>query len=270
MKVSKQIVWGFSGALASFYAQHISGAQRLANGNTLICSGTQGHIFEVTSTGDLVWEYVSPIMGGFISATLGVDASGMPVKGGPVSNNSVFRAQRLAPDFPGLLGKPLFNEGPLTKPAAYTGFGFGGSGIGGGGRYDGLMAQLGGQDLSGIGYGLGVDRTVLALEAEGVTLDGVERRVDVYGVALGAEAKKAMALLINDLRAAGISADMAYGDRGLKGAMKGADRAGARVALVLGENELAAGTVAVKDLAAHTQSDVALDAIVGQLRASLG
>ncbi len=133
MKVSKQIVWGFSGALASFYAQHISGAQRLANGNTLICSGTQGHIFEVTSTGDLVWEYVSPIMGGFISATLGVDASGMPVKGGPVSNNSVFRAQRLAPDFPGLLGKPLFNEGPLTKPAAYTGFGFGGSGIGGGG-----------------------------------------------------------------------------------------------------------------------------------------
>ena len=144
------------------------------------------------------------------------------------------------------------------------------SGIGGGGRYDGLMAQLGGQDLSGIGYGLGVDRTVLALEAEGVTLDGVERRVDVYGVALGAEAKKAMALLINDLRAAGISADMAYGDRGLKGAMEGAGRAGARVALVLGENELAAGTVAVKDLAAHTQSDVALDAIVGQLRASLG
>ncbi len=59
------------------------------------------------------------------------------------------------------------------------------SGIGGGGRYDGLMAQLGGQDLSGIGYGLGVDRTVLALEAEGITAEdlGVQRRVDVYGVA---------------------------------------------------------------------------------------
>src|SRR5699024_8126479 len=72
------------------------------------------------------------------------------------------------------------------------------SGIGGGGRYDGLMAQLGGQDLSGIGYGLGVDRTILALEAEGVAV-GQERRVDVYGVPLGQAAKKAMAGVINDL-----------------------------------------------------------------------
>ena len=134
------------------------------------------------------------------------------------------------------------------------------SGIGGGGRYDGLMAQIGGQDLSGIGFGLGVDRTVLALEAEGVTLDGVERRVDVFGVAMGEEASKRMSLLIDDLRAAGISADMSYGGRGLKGAMKGADRAGAKFALVLGENELAAGEVAVKNLAEHSQTSVALDA----------
>ncbi|MCT1498223.1 histidine--tRNA ligase [Corynebacterium sanguinis] len=134
------------------------------------------------------------------------------------------------------------------------------SGIGGGGRYDGLMAQIGGQDLSGIGFGLGVDRTVLALEAEGVTLDGVERRVDVFGVAMGEEASKRMSLLIDDLRAAGISADMSYGGRGLKGAMKGADRAGAKFALVLGENELAAGEVAVKNLAEHSQTSVALNA----------
>ena len=130
------------------------------------------------------------------------------------------------------------------------------SGIGGGGRYDGLMAQLGGQDLSGIGYGLGVDRALLALEAEGITLDGVESRVDVFGVALGAAAKRTMTTLINDLRKAGISADMSFGDRGLKGAMKGADRAGARFALVLGEQELENGTVALKDLAAHEQHDV--------------
>ena len=127
------------------------------------------------------------------------------------------------------------------------------SGIGGGGRYDGLMAQLGGQDLSGIGYGLGVDRALLALEAEGITLDRVESRVDVFGVALGAAAKRTMSTLINDLRKAGISADMSFGDRGLKGAMKGADRAGARFALVLGEQELENGTVALKDLAAHEQ-----------------
>ncbi|MGV0341744.1 histidine--tRNA ligase [Corynebacterium mastitidis] len=134
------------------------------------------------------------------------------------------------------------------------------SGIGGGGRYDGLLAQLGGQDLSGIGYGLGVDRTVLALEAEGIDLSAP--RVEVYGVALGARAKRAMAALVNDLRMAGVRADMAYGDRGLKGAMKGADRAGARLALVLGDQELEAGTVAVKDLAEHSQRDVALDSVV--------
>ncbi|AGF72604.1 histidine--tRNA ligase [Corynebacterium halotolerans] len=146
------------------------------------------------------------------------------------------------------------------------------SGIGGGGRYDGLMAQLGGQDLSGIGYGLGVDRTVLALEAEGVDLDekfGTGRRVDVYGVALGADAKKAMALLVNDLRAAGVATDMAYGDRGLKGAMKGADRAHAKFALVLGDQELERGTVAVKNLADQSQQDVALADVVTALQAVL-
>ncbi|MBK3427911.1 histidine--tRNA ligase [Corynebacterium tuberculostearicum] len=139
------------------------------------------------------------------------------------------------------------------------------SGIGGGGRYDGLMAQLGGQDLSGIGYGLGVDRALLALEAEGITLDGVESRVDVFGVALGAAAKRTMTTLINDLRKAGISADMSFGDRGLKGAMKGADRAGARFALVLGEQELENGTVALKDLAAHEQHDVQVSDLVSVL-----
>ncbi|MDN8596584.1 histidine--tRNA ligase [Corynebacterium tuberculostearicum] len=139
------------------------------------------------------------------------------------------------------------------------------SGIGGGGRYDGLMAQLGGQDLSGIGYGLGVDRALLALEAEGISLDGVESRVDVFGVALGTAAKRTMTTLINDLRKAGISADMSFGDRGLKGAMKGADRAGARFALVLGEQELENSTVALKDLAAHEQHDVKVSDLVSVL-----
>ena len=142
------------------------------------------------------------------------------------------------------------------------------SGIGGGGRYDGLMAQIGGQDLSGIGFGLGVDRAVLALEAEGVTLDGVDRRVDVFGVGIGEAAQARMAVLIDALRAAGVSADMAYGGRGLKGAMKGADRAGAKYALVLGDRELEAGEIAIKDLAAHSQETVALsaEAVIAQLR----
>ena len=143
------------------------------------------------------------------------------------------------------------------------------SGIGGGGRYDGLMAQLGGQDLSGIGYGLGVDRAILALETEGITLEGSDSRVDVYGIALGTAAKRRMTGIINDLRKAGIAADMSFGDRGLKGAMKGADRAGARFALVLGDQELENGTVAVKDLAAHEQRDVELLQLVAILARDL-
>ncbi|WIM68939.1 histidine--tRNA ligase [Corynebacterium breve] len=143
------------------------------------------------------------------------------------------------------------------------------SGIGGGGRYDGLMAQIGGQDLSGIGYGLGIDRTVLALEAEGVTLDGVDRRVDVFGVALGADSRRRMSLLVDELRAAGVSADMSYGDRGLKGAMKGADRAGARFTLVLGDRELEAGEVSVKNMEDHSQDPIALDEVVATLRGKL-
>ena len=133
------------------------------------------------------------------------------------------------------------------------------SGIGGGGRYDGLMAQIGGQDLSGIGFGLGVDRTVLALEAEGVQIEGVDQRVIAYGVGIGEQAQKRMALLIDELRANGISADMSYGGRGLKGAMKGADRSGAAAALVLGERELEAGEITVKNLEDQTQKTVALD-----------
>ena len=134
------------------------------------------------------------------------------------------------------------------------------SGIGGGGRYDGLMAQLGGQELSGIGFGLGVDRTLLALEAEGVSA-GSPRRVDVYGVPLGSEAKRVLAGVVNNLRAAGVSTDMSYGDRGLKGAMKGASRSGARYCLVLGEQELADGNVAVRDMNNHEQETVSLSAV---------
>ena len=83
--------------------------------------------------------------------------------------------------------------------------------------------------------------------------------MDVFGVAIGDEATKRMSVLVDELRNAGIPADMAYGGRGLKGAMKGADRAGAHTALVLGERELEAGEVTVKNLEDHSQRTVALD-----------
>lgn len=143
------------------------------------------------------------------------------------------------------------------------------SGIGGGGRYDGLMAQLGGQDLSGIGFGLGVDRTVLALEAEGVS-PTTGRRVDVYGVPMGADAKRRMAVIVDRLRRAGLSVDMSYGDRGLKGAMKGADRAGALFALVLGESELDKGTVVLRDLSTRQQEEVTVEDVELVVKKAVG
>ncbi|MCZ8379477.1 histidine--tRNA ligase [Mycobacterium sp. CPCC 205372] len=143
------------------------------------------------------------------------------------------------------------------------------SGIGGGGRYDGLMRRLGGQDVSGIGFGLGVDRTLLALQAEGRQV-GRARAVDVFGVPLGERAKLRLAVLAAELRGAGVSVDLAYGDRGLKGALRAADRSGAVLALVAGDRDIDAGTVGVKDLATGTQVDVQLDAAVADVLQRLG
>jgi histidyl-tRNA synthetase len=142
------------------------------------------------------------------------------------------------------------------------------SGIGGGGRYDGLMATLGGQPLSGVGFGLGVDRTLLACRAEGV-MPWSEARCEVFGVPLGDAAKRRLVGLAAQLRRAGVRVDLAYGGRGLKGAMKAADRSGARLALVLGERDLDAGTIGVKDLATGEQQSVDLDAVVDTVVAAL-
>jgi histidyl-tRNA synthetase len=143
------------------------------------------------------------------------------------------------------------------------------SGIGGGGRYDGLMRRLGGQDLSGIGFGLGVDRTLLALRAEGKSV-GETSRCDVFGVPLSEQAKLKLAVLAGRLRASGVRVDLAYGDRGLKGAMRAADRSGARIALVAGDRDLESGTIGVKDLATGEQVSVATDSVVAEVISLLG
>ncbi|NCV79706.1 MAG: histidine--tRNA ligase, partial [Actinobacteria bacterium] len=97
------------------------------------------------------------------------------------------------------------------------------SGIGGGGRYDGLMEQLGGQALSGIGFGLGVDRALLAAEAEGVIASD-EFASDLFIIPLGEPAKVQALTIAANLRKAGKVVEIAFGDRALKGAMKGADK----------------------------------------------
>ena len=131
------------------------------------------------------------------------------------------------------------------------------------------MAAIGGkQELSGIGFGIGVDRTVLALAAENVSVAG-EGRVQVFGVPLGGAAKDELVAVAGRLRARGVRVDLAYGDRGLKGAMKAADRSGARLALVLGENELAERTIEIKDLNDGRQTKVALDDVLTEVAARL-
>ncbi|MER5643792.1 histidine--tRNA ligase [Streptosporangium sp. NPDC002524] len=144
------------------------------------------------------------------------------------------------------------------------------SAVGGGGRYDGLSEMLGGPPLPSVGWALGVDRTVLAMEAEGLFGDeSAEARVRVYGVPLGEEARRRMFLLVTELRRAGLAADMSFGGKGVKGAMKGADRSGAGYAVILGERDIAAGVAQVKDLVSGDQTAVPLAEIVTMLKERL-
>ena len=119
------------------------------------------------------------------------------------------------------------------------------SGIGGGGRYDGLMSSLGGSDVSGIGFGLGVDRILMACQAENC-LPASINQLDLFIVPITEKAKSLGFKLISDLRTAGIGCDMAYGDRGLKGGMKAADKSQARYALVIGDDEVISGKCELK------------------------
>jgi len=140
------------------------------------------------------------------------------------------------------------------------------SGIGGGGRYDGLMAQLGGQELSGVGFGLGVDRILLACEAEQIPLPE-ELSLDLYIVPLGTD-EQALALA-EELRSAQIRVDLAFGDKALKGAMKSADKSGAKFSLVLGADELASGVVKLKDMKSGESDSVTLGSLANELNARI-
>lgn len=114
------------------------------------------------------------------------------------------------------------------------------SGIGGGGRYDGLMNSLGGSDVSGIGFGLGVDRILMACQAEGSLPDNLNQ-IELFIAPISHPAKALAFKLLTQLRTAGISCDMAFGDRALKGAMKAADKSGAKYGLVIGDDEINSG-----------------------------
>lgn len=135
------------------------------------------------------------------------------------------------------------------------------SGIGGGGRYDGLMAELGGQSLSGIGFGLGVDRALLAAEAEGVINEN-SFVSDLFIIPLGDAAKEMAMRIAGELRTAGKSVEIAFGDRALKGAMKGADKSGARYVIVLGDSEISSTTVELKEMKTGATSSVKIASLI--------
>ena len=138
------------------------------------------------------------------------------------------------------------------------------SGIGGGGRYDGLMEQLGGQSLSGIGFGLGVDRALLAAEAEGVI--GSDAFVsDLFVIPLGEAAKVQALVIASHLRLNGKRVEIAFGDRALKGAMKGADKSGSTYVIVLGESEISSGTVELKDMKSGLSTSVKIESLLEAL-----
>ena len=138
------------------------------------------------------------------------------------------------------------------------------SGIGGGGRYDGLMATLGGQDLSGIGFGLGIDRIILAMETEGISLTSM-KYTDLYVVALGERAREESFVLVNQLRNQGFVVEQSYGERALKGAMKAADKSGARFAIVIGDAELSSGSIELKNMATGETVSVTLSGLAQTL-----
>jgi histidyl-tRNA synthetase len=140
--------------------------------------------------------------------------------------------------------------------------------VGGGGRYDGLVEDLGGPTTPGIGFALGVDRTLLACDVEGA-FPPPPAGVDVFVVDTTG-GREAM-LLADELRAAGIRTDRAFGGRSMKSQMKAADRSGAAVALLVGSQELDDGVVTVRVLRgeAHEQRAVPRAEVTEHVRKAL-
>lgn len=138
----------------------------------------------------------------------------------------------------------------------------------GGGRYNGLVEQVGGPDQPGIGFGMGIERLLLALSAQGVELP-IQKGIDVFLIALGEDSNRERVRLLQQLRQAGLRAECDYMDRKMKAQLKAADRIGARFAIIFGDDELANGVVQLKDLTTGDQQEIALASIVNQCKERL-
>lgn len=137
--------------------------------------------------------------------------------------------------------------------------------IGGGGRYSGLVRDIGGGDQSGVGLGLGLERTLLLLEAQG-TVPDASSPLDVYLVAMGEEAEREIVSLLYQLRLEGIAAEKDYMGRKMKAQFKAADRCAARYVAILGEDELKNGVIALKEMSTGEQQTVPVNELAALLK----
>jgi histidyl-tRNA synthetase len=140
------------------------------------------------------------------------------------------------------------------------------SAVFGGGRYDGLAEAIGGPPTPGVGFGSGLERIILAMKGFGVEVPPLPAP-PVFVACLGDRAKAEAVRVLNALRAGGVGAWLAFGQRGLKSQLREAGKRDARYTIILGEDELAAGTAVVRDMAAGEQADVGLAELVDWLKA---
>ncbi|MBM7620408.1 histidyl-tRNA synthetase [Bacillus tianshenii] len=134
----------------------------------------------------------------------------------------------------------------------------------GGGRYNGLVQEIGGPETPGIGFALSIERLISAMEAEKVEFP-IQEEIDCYVVALGDKAKETAVKLLFDLRKAGIVAEKDYQDKKLKAQFKAADRLNAKFTLVFGDDELTKGVVTIKEMVTGEQQEVPFENIATYL-----
>lgn len=139
--------------------------------------------------------------------------------------------------------------------------------IGGGGRYDSLIGELGGPDVSGIGFGIGIERLAMNLPDENPVF---RRKIDVFVATIGSGARGISFDLVNQLRSKGLSVDTRYSDMSLKAQMKTADRIGAQWVIMMGDNELAQGMVTVRNMKTKEQRLVELTGVEHAVRGEIG
>ena len=142
------------------------------------------------------------------------------------------------------------------------------SAVAGGGRYDGLIEEIGGSPTPAVGFATGLERVLLALEKQNL-LPEMDTQTDAFVVALGEEAQGAAFKLLTKLRQAGLKAGMDYAGRSMKAQMKQANKANARFALIIGEDEVKEACVQLKDMEKSEQEKVSFDNIVEKLSAEV-